>query len=332
MTTSDHTVRPVFVLGMARSGTTLVGTIVGAHPGITIAPETHFLDKCADPFLDLDMALRANFDKAWGAYSASGRFSALGLDADALAARITASDAIDFKTMYGHVLRAYAERFGTPRWGDKSHVDHRYIDWLLEWYPACRIICVVRDPRATVSSLLKTPWSSGYAFYYAQQWRETADILARFKGCDRVYLVKYESIVQQPEREARALCAFLGEMYSPLMLERPEDPAPIADRTTWELEGWWRQHKRKALEPVSMTSLEKWRANLSPYEVAVVEHIARDGMREFGYAATTTALGLGYALRLRFEILGRFARAAVRPSRLVARLRAQRTIHSPRPW
>lgn len=323
--------RPVFVVGMARSGTTLIGTMIGAHPDLTIAPETHFLDLCLDRFGDAEIVSDDDLIEYWRAYAAEERFRVLGLDADAIERHLITEGVRRFADVYRVLMQFYAKHVGGRGWGDKSHLDHRYLDWLLEVYPDARIVCVIRDPRATVASLLNAPWSSGKAFYYALQWRETMRIVERFEAHARVLVVQYERAVQEPDETLARICSFLEVDRSPEMIDRPNDPAPVSTDKDWSLGEWWQQHKEKALGPISTESLDRWREDLSPYEIAVVEHLCAEGMREWHYRPTTDGLTIGQGLRLGMQRLLRILRAGLRPIRTAKTLQRAPTIFSPKP-
>ena len=106
---------PPFIVGVARSGTTLLRLMLDAHPELAIPPETHFVprliklvDGGAGPG---EVATFLAGHPRWGDY---------GLDAAELERRLDALEPFDA----GSALRAfyglYAEGQGKPRWGDKS--------------------------------------------------------------------------------------------------------------------------------------------------------------------------------------------------------------------
>ncbi len=324
-------VRPVFVVGMARSGTTLVGTMIGAHPELTVAPETHFLDLCAAKQSSESFDSESEMLEAWRAYAAEDRFKVLDLDAAKIEAELTVGGVRDLAGMYRVLLNAYANYLGRNGWGDKTHIDYRFIDWLLSWYPTAHIVCVIRDPRATVASLLKAPWSSGQAFYYALQWRETMQIVARFTNHARMRIVRYEDFVAAPDESMRTLCEFL-DVASPRVsgVGLSDDPAPINAETNWALTDWWRAHKQKALGPVSAESVDRWASELTPYEIVVIEHLCRQAMIDWRYTPRTTHISAPNALRLYSQRARRIARAITRPQSLREKLSNEPTISSPK--
>ena len=75
------------------------------------------------------------------------------------------------------------------------------------------------------------------------------------------------------------------------MLDRREnrsvDPGAAGMNPEWT--PWLRQHEASARSPVQPSSLDKWREQLSPIEVAVIEGHTGEVMRRFGYEFASSA-------------------------------------------
>jgi hypothetical protein len=290
---------PIFVMGMQRSGTTLMRSLLSSHPAIALSPtESHYLERQArvplQPAAD-------QFDHFWRTLTASRFFTSLDLDADTTKAQILEAG-ITHRNVFRILLERYAETQGKRRWGDKTpgqELDHQT---LLEWFPDAQLVYMVRDPRAVIASIL-TKWEQRArprVDVYAERWQESARLASVLAHHPNVRVVYYERLTEHPKRELRALCRFLGEPYT------PEHLRPRRIRTK---------------------SLDKWRTVLSPGQVAIIEHVAREQMIVHGYAATTERLPLhvvpGFALT-------RAGRKIVRYTRSIgARVSAPGRSHSP---
>ena len=258
--------------------------MLSAHPGITISPETHFLNYWMRQYSHLDVRIPQDFKAFWQILSKSERFSYLGISPEVTLARIQANSQIDYKTIFTSILQEYALKMKKPRWGEKTPMHYKDVDRLLEWYPKARVIWMLRDPRAVVASLLKMDWADSHDYVNAELWRYSLRSFEQHWSQDeRVRLVQYEALVAEPESVMQQLCQFLGEEYSPEMLSnRSEITSPIINRR-----GWAKIHLQTALQPVTQTAVRKWRSSLSPKQIAMVEYITQDKMRRYGYQLVT---------------------------------------------
>ena len=150
--------RPIVVLGCPRSGTTLLQVALHSHPRIAVPPETRLLvaayrarlsfgdlrDPAArDRFADWVLARRAVRD--------------LGVPKRELRRRVQAAPPT-LGSALAAVLRAYADRFDKPRWGDKRPGYYRDVAAVRRLLPTAQFVHLVRDPRACVASLSQVPW------------------------------------------------------------------------------------------------------------------------------------------------------------------------------
>ena len=165
-----------------------------------------------------------------------------------------------------------------------------------------------RDPRAMIASLLKTPWRRGEEDMWrtavgrrtrlhavardARRWAwVNGDLLPALEADARVVAVRYEDLVADPERQLRAVCRHLDEAFEPAMLDRRGgagvDPAATGMKADWA--PYLRQHQASADAPVERASLQKWRRELTPAEVAVIESMTGDVMVRHGYTDMATS-------------------------------------------
>ena len=277
--------QPIFIVGVPRSGTTLIASMFSAHPDIAISPETHFLNYWMRQYSHLDVSVPENFEVFWQALSESERFSYLGISPEATLARIQANSQIDYKTIFTSILQEYALKRQKPRWGEKTPMHYKNINQLLEWYPKARVIWMLRDPRAVVASLLKMDWADSRDYVNARLWHYSLHSFERqWSKDERVRLIQYEALVDDPELVMQRLCRFLDEEYSPDMVSnRSESNSPIINR-----KGWAKAHLEAALQPVTLTAIRKWQSALSPKQIAMVECITQHKMIKYGYQPITT--------------------------------------------
>ncbi|WP_161634957.1 sulfotransferase family protein [Leptolyngbya sp. Heron Island J] len=298
--TDSQSLAPIFIVGMPRSGTTLLTSMLSAHPRIAIAPETHYFSYWLQEYKTLDLASSKDFELFWQALSRSQRFSYFGIDANKTRERILSKGPPSHQHILSGWLEEYANNINKPRWGEKTPLHYQSLDHILTWFPNARVIWMLRDPRAVTASLQKVPWASNYIHIHAQQWQAS---LTRFEQTwqkdARVQLLRYENLVQQPETSLIALCQFLGETYrTDMLIARSETHTPLINR-----QGWAVQHLESALQPISAHALNKWHHELASHQIEMIDSLTFPAAAKYGYTTHTSNPGPYARFNLNLEKL-----------------------------
>jgi hypothetical protein len=301
--------RPIFVMGCPRSGTTMLQLMLHAHPRLAIPPENRFLlEAYRDRRRFGDLRRRAN-RQALAAFileRPQTKFADLGLDPAAVKAAIVSAPPT-LGSAFAAIFRAYADRFGKPRWGDKRPAYVNNLHVILRLFPDAQIVNIIRDGRDCVASLQDMPWHRKGIYHSIAAWAQAVDNarLARLRlPADAFYELRYEELVADPSHELAALCDFLGERYEPAMAD-PAAVAPVAvpDYKTW--------HDRTH-SPVTGDRVGNWRQRLSRPEITLCETLLADRLRDRGYDVSGEDR-ITAADRLRYErIVARHRLAAPR--------------------
>ena len=293
--------RPVFVGGCPRSGTTLLRTMLTAHPELAIPQETRFL-------IDGYRARRRWGDLAdpdnrrrlarWVVDRRVSRHAQLTPDTDELVARMVAAP-----PTIGSVLsagfRLHAERHGAVRWGDKRPSLVLNLDAVFAMFPGAQYVNVVRDPRAAIASIRTVGRRHGWSAHgipggteaWARSQRE-ADRWRRRLPADQFLEVRYEELVSEPEPVLAAIVGYLG--LDPAGLDAMLHHHETADVSTRSL------HALVA-RPVTTEAVRRWERELTREEIAFVEHVLADPMRRYGYEPVATGVVIRRGLRRRYR-------------------------------
>lgn len=293
---------PVFIVGHGRSGTTLIRKILSSHSRISILPETHFM-KRVDSQKNIH-GTPENFDVFWKSYTSWIRFKYLDIDKDSCLKLIDEYGDRTFQNIFRAVITEYKKKSGKPRGGEKSPSHIRYLPVLFEWFPNARIIIMQRDPRAVIASKLNTPWvrerinpaSLRRGFFIDSRLRELIlatdtwsniynEIVPAWESDPRVLVVSYEKLCDNPQKEVRTICQFLGETFEEEMLtvQKRKNVSSQTGSLQDDRVKQWEQHHKKTEEPISTDSLQKWTKNLSKIEIAIVEARCGEKMKKIGY-------------------------------------------------
>ncbi|MCA8980253.1 MAG: sulfotransferase [Planctomycetes bacterium] len=271
--------RPVVVCGVGRSGTSLLQSMLNAHPELCFPPETHFFRRYV-----ADAGVRRRYQRLGtnalqAALFSDADFARAGLDA-AVLLQPESGRGLDTARVFRRLLQRVAARSGKTRIGDK---DPRSLDHLAAWkreFPAARVVHVIRDPRDVLLSRTKAAWSAGrpwwaHVMICKEQLRRGRKLGRRLFG--EAYLeVRYEQLIADPDAVLRRICEHVDLEFDARMLEFGESAKQLVDQR--EL-AW----KKETLGPLLTNNMEKWRTGLSAFQVRMTERVARECFRELGY-------------------------------------------------
>lgn len=240
-------VSAIFVVGMPRTGTTLVERILNRHPGAVSVGELPYFAgalttaaaqrmRRSGETSGIEAALRID-------YAALGRIYAEG------AARAALSEGITV---------------------DKMPVNFLYCGLIKRALPNARIVHLTRDPMDTCFAVYKTLFKQAY--YFSYDFRELAAYYGAYRRLmahwhavvpGKILDVRYEDLVTDPEREARRLLAWCGLPWDPAVLSAEQDVTPSTTASAAQVRG-----------PFSAASIGKWRRfgeGLTPLRFALSE-------------------------------------------------------------
>ncbi len=266
---------PLFVLGVSRSGTTLLRVILDRSPGIAIPDETFFIPQLAhrhsspvDPDSFLDDLRRLPRLAAWG------------VSAEELAASLQPNMSVG--EALAATFSAYAVKHAKPRWGDKTPMYMRHLGLIEQLFPDAQYVHLIRDGRDAALAFLDMPegvvtntWAhprspAGFACEWRTEVRRARE-LGRRLGPSRYLEIRYEDLVADTEGVVRSVCDFAGLPFEPAMLEY----AGAVDVSA-------KPHHQRLLEPPTR-GVRNWRTQMSRSDALAFEAIAGDLLAELGY-------------------------------------------------
>lgn len=242
---SDATL-PVYVLGMPRSGTTLVEQILAGHSQICGAGELGVIPQVI-----------AGLER-WERHTGSGRVYPDCIDD--LSPYVTAGIA-------NNVLKELQACDPTARYVvDKLPHNFENIGLIKFLFPKAKIISVRRDPRDIALSNYFTDYQAkhgGMGFAYDLTWigEQLADHNLLMHHWHQVFPgeileINYEDVVEDTERMARAMLDYLGVEWEPQVLNFNELERPVKTASVWQV--------RQPIYTTSKAKWERYRACLAP--------------------------------------------------------------------
>lgn len=276
--TNNAMEKQVFIGGCSRSGTTLLGAMLGAHSSAICSPESHFK-------IDALRALKQGKVKPETAVLTKlierhWRFKIWELDLPNIKAlENDGGETALLAQILDWIIGNYAEQQGKPDasiWVDHTPENVGYAQSLLEMFPESRFIHIVRDGRAVAASILPLDWGPNTIMKASRWWmRMTSFGLAAEKalGPEVILRVKYEDLVLEPEKTMQAISQFLGIDFQQDMLQATGFNPP--SYTT-------RQHKLVGNRP-DASVVNRWEKKLTARQVEIFENQTRDFLSFLGY-------------------------------------------------
>lgn len=206
---------PIFVVGLPRSGTTLVERILSNHGDVTSAGELQSFGLLVKEL--------------------SATQSPYVIDPDT----IDAACKIDFKTLAQRYIASTRVITGaTARFVDKMPLNFLYVGFIVSAFPNAKIVCLDRNPLDSIVSNFRQLFSVNFSYYnYAYDLETTAeyyflfqDLIAfwREKFPQNFYVVNYQSLVNSPVEEAKKLVNFCQLSWHDSLVDIQNNSSPVA--------------------------------------------------------------------------------------------------------
>lgn len=236
------TSQPIFIIGMPRSGTTLVESLFASHPAVTAAGELAAMETIAKS-LGRDAPKRGVFALAV-ADAGPGQYRALAED---------------------YLARCKLFAGSTAHFTDKLPHNFLNVGLINLLFPNARIIHCRRHPLDTCFSIFANSMREFHNGYKTEldrlggYWRQYDALMAHWRALlpGRMHEVFYEDLVANTEFNARAMVDHLGLKWIDSIVERGEAQHSVRTLSGWQVrqpvyqssKGRWRRYE-KHLEPL----------------------------------------------------------------------------------
>jgi len=265
---------PLLILGVRRSGTTLLRVMLDRHSQLAVPDETYFVPQLADRHLRPVSAADFLDDVR--------RVVEWDIPLDKVRARLR--DGMPVGAAIGAVYAVYAEEQGKAGWGDKTPMYMQNLRLLERLFPDAHYVHLIRDGRDAALSFLEMPrglvtetWMHPRsAADFACQWATEVPAARRLgeRVGSRYLEVRYEDLVDDVTPVLRRICEFAGLEYEPGMV----DYAGNVDVST-------KPHQQRLTQPPTR-GVRNWRTQMPAQDVVAFEQVAADVLRELGYDAS----------------------------------------------
>ncbi len=232
----DQANDPIFVVGLPRSGSTLIEQILASHSQVEGTMELPDIGTIA-----ADLGGRGDGDDDPAGYLP--RLLALSPEGRAMLAR---------RYLEGTRVQ---RKTGRPRFIDKMPNNFQHLGLIHLILPRAVIIDARRDPMATGFSCFKQHFSRGQGFTYdltdiGRYWRDYAALMRHYDSVlpGRVYRVQHEALVANAEQEIRLLLAHCGLPFEPACLAPHKTDRAVRTASSEQVR-----------QPINADALDHWR-------------------------------------------------------------------------
>jgi hypothetical protein len=205
---------PLFVVGMWRSGTSLLYALLNQHSQIGLMYESDIALLSSLFLLPRKSSWWLNKVDSW-----NGALTRHKIDSAAIPENIS-----DLPGAFSAVAQQYARKKGATVWGCKSPSYYDCMTELADWFPQAKFIVIWRDPadvcRSIVRAAEKSPWFARpgmdlRALLGYRRMKKEADELER-RGA-AIHQLQYDDLVRDPEAALTAICEFISLPFDPRM-------------------------------------------------------------------------------------------------------------------
>ena len=284
--------QPIFIVGTPRSGTTLIASILGNHETI-FAPapgESHFFHDVWTRRNDIgDLSNQASFNQAaalvLNLFNKWDNPPVQHLVDQAFTQKVLYQRYKTIGSGYGALYLAFtellAESQGKVRYCDDTPKHLFYLQTIFNYFPDAKVIGCIRDPRDFLCSY-KYYWRKAFdpsrikPLYHplitSLLWRGSTNILLKhaYNNCkDRVIVLQYEKLVQNPEKEVKRICKYLNISYYDELLNINKNNSSFDDP--------------KRSNGIFKSAIGRWRTCITKEEASISQVIAKKNMELFNY-------------------------------------------------
>lgn len=266
---------PIFIVGVQRSGTTLLRLILNAHSEIAIPEEARFLS----PILvkdSVDKIYKGNeLQNVIQYFRNNGQFALWNFNSTDFFNELESTEEISVKDLITLMYTNYCTKEGKQIWGDKS-LFFGSIDILQKLFPDARFIHIVRDGRDIFDSWRKMDATKSNPAVMALDWayKETKinNAFTHISKKNQLTL-KYEDLLKNPQEVVTLVCDFLDITYEDTLLEFYKSSEQYIGK----------HHSKLIFNKIDSQNTLKWKITLNRRDLAIFTSLARPILDKYDY-------------------------------------------------
>lgn len=265
--------KKVFIGGHPRSGTTLLGALIGTHSDCICTPESQFKTRVLRK-KNIIKGNNIDLKSAFHEILKDWRFKIWGLKINTYPSTVEI-----YAELIEYIIIQYASKKG--KYNPKVWVDHTPSNIknamnLLRLFPDAKFLHIVRDGRAVSASIMPLDWGTNTIYKSALSWKKRVTNYIKLEdelGSQYIKRIKFEDLVQSPEKTLKDICNFINIDYQGKMVEGTGFQTPIYTK---------KQHSLVGRRP-DISEISAWKNLLTQRQIEIFESIAHDLLLSLGY-------------------------------------------------
>ncbi|MEZ5197420.1 MAG: sulfotransferase [Bacteroidales bacterium] len=288
-----------FIIGRPRSGTTLLRTLLDAHPNVVIPQESPVILNLYRKYKDRKQWDRKHLEGFYKDLGSQGIFGVWNIDKIKLKNDLIACEGENtfenlIKVLYLNFNSIYQK--GNPQIiGDKNPVYSYNFRSVFSIFPEAKFIHLTRDYRDQIVSMKRMDLEMSNPALVAYRWKLSVNSLLKFKMkyADRFYTLRYEDLVSDPENEIRSICSFLAVTYeeSILTFHNHDNFNGFLPDTSME------RYHSSLFNPIHSEKVNTWISKLRNDEVRIADWVVGDTAEKSGYKRQFDTISQGLKIK-----------------------------------
>jgi hypothetical protein len=267
-----------FIIGRARSGTTMLRSMFDAHPNVIIPFESPYIFLLRRKYSKIKIWSKEKLLEFYDdLFNTTWKFQAWDINKEKLKEDLLKCEGEnDYFTICKTVHFNYISVFKKENIkviGDKSPKYALKIDTLVKLFPEARFIHIIRDYRDQLHSSLKVDFLDSIVPEILYQWKYSAELLNRFKKSnpDKIFSIRYEDLVKDPAKGFSQMCNFLNIPYFESSLDFYKKENEIKNQINLEI---FNRVQTSLFNPIDDSRIDRWKGNLNDKQLRMADLIA----------------------------------------------------------
>lgn len=266
----------VFIIGMPRSGTTLVSSLINASDNIYIGVETHIF-----PIYEKWIkqgSKKINFTEYYFSYSNNPYLQYFNFKkAEINKIKLSINNKNSIESILAQLNKIQNKNQAVKEWGEKTPRHYEHLEQIRHFFKDCKIIIIKRDPRDIFLSQKKIKWGTKNPLEFVIRYKRFQRIVHENKEKKDVFVLKYEEVLSNSKDNLEKLYDFLEISFDENLISNFSNLK--YQNYSKVLEPWKNNNGGSLLK----TNFNKWKSDVEDKDIQFISFFLRKGIDSYGY-------------------------------------------------